>query len=69
MGILATVYPVCRFCLDFMRADDLGFVDKRYLGLTPAQYVVVGIFAVGVRLLVLGARQKQPVVPSPALTR
>jgi phosphatidylglycerol:prolipoprotein diacylglycerol transferase len=68
MGLLATIYPVCRFFLDFLRADDLGFVDKRYAGLTPAQYIVIGIFAVGVRLLLLG-RQKVPQAPSPALTR
>lgn len=69
MGLLATIYPVCRFFLDFMRADDLGFVDKRYAGLTPAQYIVVGIFAIGVRLLVVGRRQKPVQPPSPALTR
>jgi phosphatidylglycerol:prolipoprotein diacylglycerol transferase len=69
MGLLATIYSVSRFNLDFLRASDLGFVDKRYAGLTPAQYIVVGIFAIGVRLLVLGMRQKAPIAPSPALTR
>ncbi|MBK7860013.1 MAG: prolipoprotein diacylglyceryl transferase [Archangiaceae bacterium] len=68
MGLLATIYSVCRFSLDFVRADDLGFVDKRYAGLTPAQFVVMGIFAVGVRLLILG-RQKAAGGSSPALTR
>jgi phosphatidylglycerol:prolipoprotein diacylglycerol transferase len=68
MGLLAVIYSVSRLSLDFLRATDLGFVDKRYAGLTPAQYVVVGIFLVGVWLLWKG-RQKPPEAPSPALTR
>jgi phosphatidylglycerol:prolipoprotein diacylglycerol transferase len=52
MGLLAVLYSPCRFALDFLRASDLSFVDRRYGGLTPAQYVVVGLFAVGVWLLV-----------------
>lgn len=52
MGWLAVLYAPCRFGLDFLRASDLSFVDRRYAGLTPAQYVVVGLFAVGVWLLV-----------------
>lgn len=67
MGLLAVIYSVSRFCLDFLRADDLGFVDKRYGPFTPAQFIVTGIFIVGVRLLWQG-RQKQPAAPSPALT-
>lgn len=51
MGVLAVTYSVQRFLTDFLRASDLGFVDRRYFGLTPAQYVVVGLFAVGVWLL------------------
>jgi len=68
MGLLAVIYSVSRFGLDFLRASDLGFVDKRYAGLTPAQYVVVGLFAVGV-WLIWRARQKPAEAPSPALTR
>ncbi len=52
MGVLAVTYSTCRFFLDFLRASDLGFVDRRYAGLTPAQYIVVGLAAVGVWLLV-----------------
>jgi phosphatidylglycerol:prolipoprotein diacylglycerol transferase len=52
MGILATVYSVSRFNLDFLRASDLGFVDRRYFGLTPAQYIVVVLFVLGVRMIV-----------------
>lgn len=51
MGVLALSYSLSRFSLDFLRASDLSFVDKRYLGLTPAQYVVVGLAGVGVWLL------------------
>ncbi len=51
MGVLAVGYTVPRFFLDFLRASDLSFVDRRYAGLTPAQYVVVGLFAAGVWLL------------------
>jgi phosphatidylglycerol:prolipoprotein diacylglycerol transferase len=52
MGILASVYSVCRFSLDFLRASDLGFVDRRYFGLTPAQYIVIVLFVLGVRMIV-----------------
>jgi phosphatidylglycerol:prolipoprotein diacylglycerol transferase len=51
MGVLAVGYSIPRFFLDFLRASDLSFVDRRYLGLTPAQYVVVGLAATGVWLL------------------
>ncbi|MCA2977155.1 MAG: prolipoprotein diacylglyceryl transferase [Myxococcaceae bacterium] len=51
MGALAAGYSLCRFFLDFLRASDLSYVDRRYAGLTPAQYVVVGLFAVGIWLL------------------
>lgn len=52
MGLLAVLYSASRFFLDFLRASDLSFVDRRIAGLTPAQYIVAGLFAVGVWLLV-----------------
>jgi phosphatidylglycerol:prolipoprotein diacylglycerol transferase len=52
MGILASVYSVSRFSLDFLRASDLGFVDRRYFGLTPAQYIVMVLFVLGVRMII-----------------
>ena len=52
MGLLAVLYAPCRFALDFLRASDLSFVDRRYAGLTPAQYVVVALLGLGVWLLV-----------------
>lgn len=60
MGWLAVLYSPCRFALDFLRASDLSFVDRRYAGLTPAQYVVVGFFVVGVWLLVRPAQLLGP---------
>jgi phosphatidylglycerol---prolipoprotein diacylglyceryl transferase len=38
LGLLAVLYGVARFGLDFLRATDLPYVDARYAGLTPAQY-------------------------------
>lgn len=60
MGLLAVLYSVQRFLTDFLRASDLSFVDRRYAGLTPAQYVVVGLAAVGVWLLVRKAPALKP---------
>jgi phosphatidylglycerol:prolipoprotein diacylglycerol transferase len=40
-------YGATRFMLDFLRATDGPIVDARYLGLTPAQYVSVILFAFG----------------------
>ena len=41
-------YGFSRFILDFFRATDGAIVDARYAGLTPAQYVAVILFALGV---------------------
>jgi phosphatidylglycerol:prolipoprotein diacylglycerol transferase len=38
MALLAVLYGVARFLLDFLRASDVPYADARYLGLTPAQY-------------------------------
>lgn len=70
MGLLAMGYSLSRFFLDFLRASDMSFVDRRYLGLTPAQYIVVGLFAVGVWLVTRPAPEVQrneiTVPPEPA---
>lgn len=60
MGVLAVGYCSARFLLDFLRASDLSFVDRRYAGLTPAQYVVVGLFVTGVWLLTRAAPEVKP---------
>lgn len=51
MGILAVGYSIQRFLTDFLRASDLSFVDRRYGGLTPAQYIVGVLGLLGVWLL------------------
>ena len=67
MGILAVTYSFQRFFTDFLRASDLGFVDKRYGNFTPAQFVVVGLFGVGLWLLLRQAPEVgEPVVPKVA---
>lgn len=38
MAVLAVLYGVSRFLLDFLRASDVAYPDARYYGLTPAQY-------------------------------
>ncbi len=55
MGLLIVLYTPSRFALDFLRADDLPFVDARYFGLTPAQYVALVLIPVGLWLLLRSA--------------
>jgi phosphatidylglycerol---prolipoprotein diacylglyceryl transferase len=45
--LLGLLYGTARFCLDFLRArpGDVPYADARYLGLTPAQYIVVVVVA------------------------
>jgi phosphatidylglycerol---prolipoprotein diacylglyceryl transferase len=55
-GLVAFVYGPARFAFDFLRAtegDKVAEPDLRYLGLTPAQYFAIAIFAAGVWLLFL----------------
>lgn len=47
LPLLAIMYGTTRFFFDFLRATDLPYVDARYLGLTPAQYVCMGLLAYG----------------------
>lgn len=58
MAVMAVLYAPARFLFDFLRASDLAYVDKRYLGLTPAQYGCMIILVYGVVKL---ARSKEPV--------
>lgn len=46
-AIIAIAYGVLRFCLDFLRAEDLMVTDPRYAGLTPAQYICVLLIVAG----------------------
>jgi len=58
LSLLAVLYGVARFFLDFLRArpGDVPYADARYYGLTPAQYLVVALVAYGGYRLATGAR-------------
>lgn len=45
--LLVTMYAPIRFFLDFLRNTDLDGADERYIGLTPAQWIVACLFSVG----------------------
>jgi phosphatidylglycerol:prolipoprotein diacylglycerol transferase len=45
LAVLALVYGVGRFLLDFLRASDVPYADARHYGLTFAQYAAVGLVA------------------------
>ncbi len=45
LGVLALVYGVARFFLDFLRASDVPYPDARHLGLTFAQYTSFALVA------------------------
>lgn len=49
LALLALLYGTSRFFLDFLRArvGDVPYADARYLGLTPAQYFCVALWAYG----------------------
>jgi phosphatidylglycerol:prolipoprotein diacylglycerol transferase len=48
LPLLAVLYSLVRFGLDFLRAGtDWPYSDARYFGLTPAQYVCVVLFTWG----------------------
>ena len=51
VGLTMTLYASARFALDFLRA-----FDKRWAGLTPAQWLSLVMLAVGVMFLVRGKR-------------
>lgn len=45
LPLLALVYGIGRFLLDFLRATDVNYADARHLGLTFAQYFSVALVA------------------------
>jgi phosphatidylglycerol---prolipoprotein diacylglyceryl transferase len=55
IGAMSVYYAPIRFCLDFLRARQrepgVGDVDVRHFGLTPAQWLCIGLFAVGAFML------------------
>lgn len=50
-GLLCVLYAPMRFPLDALRATDIAGADARYAGLTPAQWLSVALFAIGLYLL------------------
>jgi phosphatidylglycerol:prolipoprotein diacylglycerol transferase len=44
--LVPLLYTPIRFFLDFLRATDIGAADRRYSGLTPAQYASIVFFVV-----------------------
>lgn len=60
LAVLALVYGPVRFLFDFLRATDVAYSDKRYAGLTPAQYGCVLVVGYGLYRLLA------PAAPSPA---
>src|SRR5947207_8178603 len=58
------VYGAGRFGLDFLRATDRTDSDPRYLGLTLAHYLSLGIFVFGLVVALLArARKLEPLTP------
>jgi len=47
LALFAVTYAPVRFCLDFLRNDDLSGADVRWASLTPAQYGAILMFVVG----------------------
>ena len=68
VAVWCLLYAPARFGMDFLRATDVALADPRYSGLTPAQYVCIGLFAVGAALLAYTrsrpAAPVEPVTPS-----
>jgi phosphatidylglycerol---prolipoprotein diacylglyceryl transferase len=59
LGVSTLVYAPVRFGLDFLRARDVRDADPRHFGLTPAQWLCVGMAAVGVSFLLKAVRAAQ----------
>ncbi len=58
MPLLALLYGVARFLLDFLRASDVPYADARHFGLTFAQYVAVVLVGYGAWGLLRSAGQR-----------
>lgn len=63
IAILAIGYAIPRFFLDFLRARDVPFPDGRIFGLTPAQYVALGLVAAGIGIAIKALRAVELVSP------
>ncbi len=47
LPLLALLYGVARFLLDFLRASDVAYADARHFGLTFAQYASIALVGYG----------------------
>lgn len=65
LALLALVYGVGRFLLDFLRARDVPYADGRQLGLTFAQYAAVALVVWGSA----GLLRRRPADFAPAALR
>jgi phosphatidylglycerol---prolipoprotein diacylglyceryl transferase len=65
LPLLAALYGIGRFLLDFLRARDIDYADARYAGLTPAQWITLGLLAYAVWGLFL-MRVPEPVAATSA---
>jgi phosphatidylglycerol:prolipoprotein diacylglycerol transferase len=60
-AVVCLTYAPVRFALDFLRVTDLPESDRRYGGLTFAQWFCIGLFAVGVAVVArMRSRTQQP---------
>ncbi|MFL5301244.1 MAG: prolipoprotein diacylglyceryl transferase [Anaeromyxobacteraceae bacterium] len=63
LALLALLYGTSRFYFDTLRATDVPYADARYLGLTPAQYFCLALWAYGIWKL---ATVRAPAAEAPA---
>ena len=63
IALAMLIYAPARFALDFLRATDVARPDRRYAGLTPAQWACVATAALGVYLW---RRRQPPEKPAPS---
>ncbi len=55
-GLMSLAYAPLRFALDFLRATDVPDADPRHFGLTPAQWLCIALFLVGLYFTRLALR-------------
>jgi phosphatidylglycerol:prolipoprotein diacylglycerol transferase len=51
VALITMLYGPVRFLLDYLRVTDMAGADPRYFGLTPAQYLSIGVSAAGLAVL------------------
>ena len=70
LPLMAVLYSVGRFNLDFLRASDVPYHNTRYYGLTPAQYFCFVLLGWGLYALAMpAAPSTAPAQPAPAEPR